>query len=75
MKQVVRGGAIGLISTHDLALTDLVGQYGGRVINVHFAEYYENSEMRFDYRLHPGALTHTNGMNVIAALGLARLLR
>ncbi|HEY1732090.1 MAG TPA: hypothetical protein VGG15_10090 [Terriglobales bacterium] len=75
LKQVVRSGAIGFITTHDLALTDLVTHYSGRVINVHFAERYENGEMLFDYKMRPGVLTHTNGMNVIAALGLSDLLR
>jgi hypothetical protein len=26
--------------------------------------------MRFDYRMRPGVLTHGNGVNVMAALGL-----
>jgi DNA mismatch repair ATPase MutS len=30
----------------------------------------ENGEMQFDYKMRPGVLTHTNGLNVMAALGL-----
>lgn len=75
LTQIVRRGAIGLITTHDLALTDLDRHYPDRVTNVHFAEHYENGEMRFDYKMCPGVLTHTNGMNVIKALGLLDLLR
>jgi DNA mismatch repair ATPase MutS len=63
-------GAIGLVTTHDLALTGVVKALDGRAINVHFEEQYENGEMRFDYRMRPGALTRTNGANVMAALGL-----
>jgi DNA mismatch repair ATPase MutS len=37
---------------------------------VHFEEHYQGDEMRFDYRMRPGVLTHTNGLNVMAALGL-----
>jgi hypothetical protein len=29
--------------------------------------------MRFDYQMRPGALTRTNGVNVMAALGLLPL--
>jgi DNA mismatch repair ATPase MutS len=67
------GGAVGLITTHDLALTNIVKGLDGRAINMHFEEYYDNGEMRFDYRLRPGVLTRTNGLNVMAALGLLPL--
>lgn len=40
---------------------------------MHFEEHYENGEMRFDYQMHPGVLTRTNGLNVMAALGLLPL--
>ena len=72
--EIMRSGVIGCITTHDLALADLVEPYAGRVKNVHFADYYQNGEMRFDFKMRPGILTHTNGMNVIAALGLSKLL-
>ena len=75
VREIVRNGAIGFITTHDLALTELVRPYGGRLKNVHFAEHYQDGEMCFDYEMRPGMLMHTNGMNVIAALGLSGLLR
>jgi hypothetical protein len=71
--QLAASGAVGLVTTHDLALTDLVNALDGRAISVHFEEHYENSEMRFDYRVRPGVLTRTNGVNVMAALGLLPL--
>ena len=40
---------------------------------MHFEEHYEGGEMRFDYQMRPGALTRTNGVNVMAALGLLPL--
>jgi hypothetical protein len=70
INQLAANGAVGLVTTHDLALTDMVNALDGRAINVHFEEHYENDEMRFDYRMRPGVLTRTNGMNVMAALGL-----
>ena len=71
--QLAANGAVGLVTTHDLALTDVVRALDGRAINVHFEEHYENQEMRFDYRMRPGVLTRTNGLNVMAALGLLPL--
>jgi hypothetical protein len=73
--QLAEKGAIGLVTTHDLALTEVVNALDGRAINVHFEEHYENGEMRFDYRMRPGMLTRTNGLNVIAALGLLPLAK
>ncbi len=71
--QLAANGAVGLVTTHDLALTDMVKALDERAINVHFEEHYENEEMRFDYRMRPGVLTRTNGVNVMAALGLLPL--
>ena len=70
IQQLIASGAVGIITTHDLALTEVAKDLGGRAINVHFEEHYEDGEMRFDYRMRPGVLTRTNGINVMAALGL-----
>jgi DNA mismatch repair ATPase MutS len=70
IEQLAASAAVGVVTTHDLALTAVVEALGGRAINVHFEEQYENGEMRFDYRMRPGVLRHANGVNVMAALGL-----
>jgi small-conductance mechanosensitive channel len=70
IEQLVASGAVGLVTTHDLALTEVGEALDGHAINVHFEERYENGEMRFDYRMRPGVLTRTNGLNVMAALGI-----
>jgi DNA mismatch repair ATPase MutS len=73
IEQLVASGAVGIVTTHDLALTEVGKLFDGRAINVHFEEHYEHGEMRFDYRMRPGVLTRTNGLNVMAALGLLPL--
>ena len=70
IRQLMAKGAVGIVTTHDLALTEVEKDSNGRVINVHFEEQYEGGEMRFDYRMRHGVLTRTNGVNVMAALGL-----
>ncbi len=70
LEELVRSGAIGLVPTHDLALTELVETLAGRARNVHFEEHYEHGAMRFDYQLRTGVLTRTFGLNIMAALGL-----
>jgi len=73
IRHLAERGAIGVVTTHDLALTEVVKALDGRAINVHFEEHYENGQMLFDYRMRPGQLTRTNGLNVMAALGLLPL--
>ena len=70
IEQLAASGAVGIVTTHDLALTEVEKAFDGRAINVHFREHYENGEMLFDYGMRPGVLTRTNGLNVMAALGL-----
>jgi DNA mismatch repair ATPase MutS len=48
----------------------MVKTLDSKAVNVHFEEQYVDGEMRFDYRMRSGVLTRTNGLNVMAALGL-----
>ena len=70
IEQLAGNGALGLVTTHDLALTEIVKTLDGKAVNVHFEEQYVDGEMRFDYRMRSGVLTRTNGLNVMAVLGL-----
>jgi DNA mismatch repair ATPase MutS len=69
LRALVEKGAIGLISTHDLALTDVSG--GNHwVHNVHFQDEFVGQEMRFDYKLREGVVTKSNGLELMRALGI-----
>jgi DNA mismatch repair ATPase MutS len=63
-------GAIGLITTHDLALTRLGGVTGSRAINVHFQDEIRNGLMTFDYRLKPGVVEGSNAVELMRLYGL-----
>ncbi len=67
---LVESGAIGLITTHDLSLTDIAEHLGERAVNVHFADRFENGEMIFDYRLQPGVVRNSNALALMRAVGL-----
>jgi MutS domain V len=56
--------AIGLVSTHDLALAEIGGY------NVHFQEEFIDGEMHFDYKLQEGLVTKTNGLALMRSIGL-----
>jgi DNA mismatch repair ATPase MutS len=64
----VNRGAIGLVSTHDLALTDIGGSVGLR--NVHFQDELQNGRMTFDYTLRDGIVTKSNGLELMRSIGL-----
>ena len=66
---LMASGAIGLISTHDLALT-AIGDGAHALRNVHFEERIENGEMHFDFRLRDGVVTTRNGVALMRMVGL-----
>jgi DNA mismatch repair ATPase MutS len=70
VRAFVARGAIGLISTHDLALTDIGGLAPGTLRNVHFQDEIVNGEMRFDFTLRDGVVTKSNGIELMRAIGL-----
>ncbi len=71
---VVRGflerGAIGLVTTHDLALARVADSLAPITANVHFEDHLEHGEMRFDYKMHAGVVTHSNALALMRAVGL-----
>jgi DNA mismatch repair ATPase MutS len=63
-------GAIGLISTHDLALTDISGLQPGALLNVHFQDELRGGRMIFDFKLRDGVVTKSNAMELMRSIGL-----
>ncbi len=62
-------GAIGAISTHDLALTEIAANgLPGR--NVCFEDSGEFGSLSFDYKLRQGVLAHSNALNIAHLLGI-----
>jgi len=70
VRGLVERGAIGMVTTHDLALAAIAETLGPRAINVHFEDHIEGGEIRFDYRLHPGVVTRSNALDLMRAVGL-----
>lgn len=61
---------IGLVTTHDLALSAIGDHLAPAVRNVHFDDTLVDREMRFDYRLKPGPVTRSNALAIMRAVGL-----
>src|SRR6476659_3939835 len=70
LRTLIRNGAIGLVTTHDLALTSLEQVFPERVRNAHFQERFEDDSLSFDYRLRPGVVTTSNGVELMKSIGL-----
>ena len=71
VRGLVERGAIGLVTTHDLALAQDRGHAGRRAPrNVHFEDHLEGGEIRFDYRLRQGVVTRSNALELMRAVGL-----
>jgi hypothetical protein len=67
---LIERGAIGAVSSHDLALADLAEESRGRIRNVHFEEIIREGRMAFDYKLKPGVVTTTNALRLMRLVGL-----
>jgi len=63
-------GALGLVTTHDLALARVADALAPRAANVHFEDHLEDGQMRFDYRMHPGVVRKSNAVALMRAIGL-----
>lgn len=62
--------AIGMVTTHDLSLTDIAGIFPGQVKNVHLQDHVEHGKMTFDYTLRDGVITHSNALELMRMIGL-----
>jgi DNA mismatch repair ATPase MutS len=70
VRAFMRRGAIGLVSTHDLALTDFELPDAGALRNVHFEDAIVDGRMTFDFRLRDGVVTRSNGIELMRSIGL-----
>ena len=70
LRTLLRNGAIGLVTTHDLALTSLEQVFPEHVRNAHFQERFEDDRLSFDYCLRPGVVTTSNGIELMKSIGL-----
>jgi DNA mismatch repair ATPase MutS len=69
LNRLLANGAIGALSTHDLALAELVTDSNGG-INVHMASPDPDDPLAFDYKLKPGVNTTSNALAIVRMLGL-----
>jgi DNA mismatch repair ATPase MutS len=69
-RSLVQRGALGLMTTHDLALTQIVEELQPAAANFHFEDQVQDGRMSFDYRLRPGIVDKSNALELMRSVGL-----
>jgi MutS domain V len=67
---LLRRGAIGLVTTHDLALTRIPASLNGAAANSHFEDSFVDGRLNFDFKLRPGIVQTSNALRLMQAVGL-----
>jgi len=70
LRSLLSRGAIGAVTTHDLALTSIARALAPVAVNVHFEDWFEGGEIHFDYRMKSGPVTRSNAIALMRAVGL-----
>ena len=70
VRALVEAGAIGVVTTHDLALAEMEGLPAGSMRNMHFQDQIVDGQMRFDFTLREGMAMKSNGVELMRLIGL-----
>jgi DNA mismatch repair ATPase MutS len=71
INQLLKKGAWGLVSTHDLELAQMEEQSQGKIRNYHFKEYYKENEIYFDYKIRKGVSNTKNAIFLMKMAGVS----
>ncbi len=70
VRKLIDRGAIGMITTHDLALAHIAEDLPGRAVNVHLADTLEDGRLHFDFKLREGVVERSNALDLMRSVGL-----
>jgi DNA mismatch repair ATPase MutS len=70
VRGLLRRNAVGLVTTHDLALAAIADSLAPEAANKHFEDHLEDGVMTFDYRIRPGVVEKSNALELMRAVGL-----
>ena len=70
VRSLMGRGAIGIVSTHDLALAEIPNTMAGRAVNCHFEDRLEDGKLIFDYKIKPGVVKTSNALELMRSIGL-----
>jgi hypothetical protein len=70
LRGLVRFGAIGMTTTHDLALGDILPTLPRPAAHAHFSDRFDAGTLQFDYILRPGPVQNSNALALMRSVGL-----
>jgi len=70
LRRLVDDGSLGIVTTHDLALTEIADDLGAAAVNAHFRDTLVGDRLRFDYTLRPGVVDRGNALALMRLVGL-----
>ena len=70
VRSLVERSAIGIVSTHDLALAQIPAAMGDCAANYQFEDRFEDGQLIFDYKLKPGIVRTSNALELMRSIGL-----
>jgi hypothetical protein len=70
IRSLVARSALGIVTTHDLALTQIADTMGHQAVNKHFEDTIVDGRMTFDYTLRDGVVERSNAIALMRMLGL-----
>jgi len=69
LKGLLNRQAIGVVTTHDLALTEIADSSQGHIRNMHFEDQVKDGKMYFDYKLREGVIAKSNALELMRLMG------
>ena len=70
IRSLIERKALGLVTTHDLALTRIADSMPNQAVNKHFEDTIVEGTMLFDYTLRDGVVERSNAIELMRMLGL-----
>jgi len=70
LRELLKRGAVGLVTTHDLALARVVDELAPQAANFHCEDQLVDGRMTFDYKLRPGVVQKSNALALMRQMGL-----
>lgn len=70
IRALLKRHAIGIVTTHDLALTEIALAIGDALRNMHFEDQIVAGKMQFDYKLRDGVVEKSNALELMRLIGL-----
>lgn len=72
VRTFVQHGAIGLVTTHDLALARIPENMNGHARNYHFDDRLEDGKLVFEFKLKEGIAQSSNALRLMESIGLLK---